>query len=165
MIKPILQKDSAPVLRQIAQPVDSSEFNSNDLKKTLQNMSDTLDATPDGVAIAAPQIGISQRIFVVSHKIFDWGEEEPYNIEFINPVITKKSKRVKTMDEGCLSVRNYFGQTKRAEKVTVEAYNYFGQKFNYNGSGLLAQIFQHETDHLDGILFSDHAKNVHEIND
>lgn len=162
MIKPIVQQDQSPVLRTVAKPVPNDFFNTPALKKLIANMSDTLNNAHDGVAIAAPQINESLRIFVVSHKVFDWlPEDEPFNPEFINPVIIKKSKKTKVMDEGCLSVRHWFGQTKRAEKVTVEAYNLAGQKFNYHGEGLLAQIFQHEIDHLDGILFNDHAKNLH----
>lgn len=162
MIKKIVQQDQSPVLRATAKPVSNDLFNTPALKKIITNMSDTLNNAHDGVAIAAPQINEGLRIFVVSHKVFDWPPEDtPFNPEFINPVIIKKSKKTKLMDEGCLSVRHWFGQTKRSEKVTVEAYNFAGQKFTYHGEGLLAQIFQHEIDHLNGILFNDHAKNLH----
>lgn len=163
MIKPIVQKDDSKILRAVAKDVKKSEFNTEALRQLIIDMSETLEPTHDGVAIAAPQIGVSKRIFVVSHKVFEWDEEEePENTEFINPVIVKTSKRLKTLDEGCLSVRYWYGQTRRAEKVTIEAYDLIGQKFTYNASGLLAQIFQHEIDHLNGILFCDHATNLHE---
>ena len=74
---------------------------------------------------------------------------------------TKKDK--KFMDEGCLSVRPFYGKVRRATKATVEAYNEEGKKFTFGGSGLLANIFQHEIDHLDGILFIDKAKDINEV--
>ena len=73
---------------------------------------------------------------------------------FINPKITKISKKKKTVKEGCLSVTGVFGVITRAEKVTVEAHNEKGEKITRGASGLLAQIFQHEMDHLNGILLS-----------
>jgi peptide deformylase len=82
---------------------------------------------------------------------------------YINPQIKKVSRKKRQLDEGCLSVRYLYGKVKRAEKVTLEAYNEKGEKFTKGGSGLLAQIFQHETDHLDGVLFIDKAENVVEV--
>jgi peptide deformylase len=162
MIKAIVQQDSSPVLRQVSKEVPTEWFNTTKLNNILQDLSDTLDAAHDGVAIAAPQIGEGYRIFVVSKKVFEWPEtDQPFNPEFINPIIVKRSRKTKMMDEGCLSVRHWFGKTKRSEKVTVEAYNASGEKFNYHGEGLLAQIFQHEIDHLNGILFNDHATHLH----
>ncbi len=67
------------------------------------------------------------------------------------------------LDEGCLSVRFLYGKIKRSEKATVTAYDETGKKFSYSGTGLMAQIFQHETDHLNGILFIDTAKDVEEL--
>jgi peptide deformylase len=66
------------------------------------------------------------------------------------------------MAEGCLSVRPLYGKVRRATKATMEAYDENGKKFTKSGSGLLAHIFQHETDHLDGILFIDKARDIHE---
>ena len=67
------------------------------------------------------------------------------------------------MQEGCLSVRPLYGKVRRATRTTIEAYNEQGKKFIMNGSGLVAHIFQHETDHLDGILFIDKAKDIQKI--
>jgi len=67
------------------------------------------------------------------------------------------------MNEGCLSVRPLYGKVRRATRATVEAYNEKGKKFKMEGTGLLAHIFQHETDHLEGILFTDKAKDLREI--
>ena len=82
---------------------------------------------------------------------------------FINPKITKISKKKQAVKEGCLSVIGVFGAMQRAEKVTVEAYNEKGEKFSRGASGLLAQIIQHEMDHLNGILFIDTATNLEKI--
>lgn len=169
MVK-IIQKED-PVLRAIAQEVPVKDITSAKVKKIIRDMKKALSTQPDGVAIAAPQIGVSLRIFVVSGKIFDeqWqrGEGVPAGKEvlipdfaFINPVITKMSKTKKWMHEGCLSVRPLWGQVQRSTHATVVAYNENGEKFTRGASGLLAHIFQHETDHLNGVLFIDKARDV-----
>jgi peptide deformylase len=164
----ILQKENK-ILRQIASNVSASDITKPKIRKILDNMSKTLDGQNDAVALAAPQIGVSLRIFVVSGKIFNNDMSDPNNIKvqsnlfFINPVIVKMSKDKKFMDEGCLSVRPFYGKVRRATKAKVEAYNELGKKFTLGGSGLLANIFQHEIDHLDGILFIDKAKDINEV--
>ena len=82
---------------------------------------------------------------------------------FINPKITKVSKTKQLLEEGCLSVRYVYGKVSRPEKVTIEAYDEDGKKFSRGFSGLLAQIVQHENDHLNGILFTDKAIDIQEI--
>jgi peptide deformylase len=85
------------------------------------------------------------------------------HITYINPVITKISKDKSLMEEGCLSVRYAYGKVDRSEKATVKAYDENGKLFTKGASGLMAQIFQHETDHLNGVLFVDKAIDVKEI--
>jgi len=155
MPKKILQKEAA-VLRKVAEPV--SEIKSEKTKKILAEMKQALDSQDDGVAIAAPQIGYSLRIFVISPKI----TSSP-NLVYINPVIKKISKDKKLVEEGCLSVRYLYGQVSRSTKATIEAYDENGKKFTKGASGLIAQIFQHEVDHLNGVLFTDKAKSLEEI--
>lgn len=178
-MKKILQKEEK-VLRQLAKEVPLTEINSLKIKKIIREMKVALKSQDDGVAIAAPQIGYSVRIFVVAGKIFG-GEflggqnnlpenseletkktkpSTPKDLVFINPKISKLSRDKEWMPEGCLSVRPFYGKTFRSKKATVTAYDENGKKFERGGSGLLAQIFQHETDHLNGILFIDHAKDV-----
>ncbi len=160
MKQTILQNPN-PILRKISKEVTSTEFGSAELKKIIKNMSDTLEGEADGVALAAPQIGISKRIFVISHKIFEEDEGEvASDMIFINPEIIKKSKDKKIMQEGCLSVRPLYGDIRRASRATVRAKDIKSEVFEISGSGLLAEIFQHEIDHLDGILFIDNAINV-----
>lgn len=131
------------------------------IQKVISDMKKSLAKEGDGVAIAAPQIGHPYRIFVISDRVFDEKEANEERV-YINPKIIKTSKRKEMMEEGCLSVRWKYGKVERAEKVTVEAYNEKGEKFLRGGSGLLAQIFQHEIDHLDGILFVEKAKDLTE---
>jgi peptide deformylase len=153
-----------PVLREIAKNVPLADIGSAKTQKAIADMKEALASQDDGVAICAPQIGVSQRIFVVSGRTLgDLAEEENLVLPdrvFINPEIVKTSKKTEWMDEGCLSLRYLYGKVKRATKVRVSAYDETGAKFELGGSGLLAQIFQHEIDHLDGVLFIDKAKDV-----
>lgn len=162
-------QDGEPVLRKKALPVPEELFGSKELSAILRDMEDTLDAQPDGVAIAAPQIGIPYRIFVVRYDrtLPSPPDGEPYPTAdigvYINPQFTRTSKRRIEMDEGCLSVRGIYGKTRRFNRATVRARAEDGAIFERGGGGLLAQIFQHETDHLEGILFIDHATDLVEI--
>lgn len=158
----IVQKD-AKVLRSTAKEVPFDDIGTSALNKILKDMSDALQSQHDGVAIAAPQINKPLRIFIVSRKIFE-DEESTSDRVFINPVIKKLSRKKEDMDEGCLSVRWKYGMVKRAQKTTIQACDESGNFFTYNATGLLAQIFQHETDHLEGILFTDKARDLHDIN-
>ncbi len=176
-MKKILQQKEK-VLREIAKEVPLSAIKTPKIKKILKEMSVALASQSDGVAIAAPQIGYSFRIFLVSGKIFsknfvrggteeilkeEENEEEVKKIPdliFINPKISKLSRDKEWLAEGCLSVRWLYGKVRRSKKATATAYDEDGNKFTRGASGLLAQIFQHETDHLNGILFIDHAKDI-----
>jgi peptide deformylase len=168
----IVQKGEA-VLRLTAEKVPVGEIKTERIQNILKDMSTALATQDDGVAIAAPQIGIPLRIFVVSKKveIILKGLEEAPETEknkindaiYINPEISKVSKKKQIMDEGCLSVRPIFGKVERSEKATVTAYDENGKKFTRGGSGILAQIFQHEIDHLNGVLFIDKATDLIEI--
>lgn len=156
-------QEGEKVLRDIAQPVPITDITSPKIQKILKKMSTILGETYDGVALAAPQIDVPLRIFVVSSKILPRKKGEPKkDLVFINPVIKKTSDKKITFEEGCLSVRWIYGKIKRAEGVTVEAYNEKGFKFIKSGKGLLAQVFQHESDHLDGKLFIDRAFDLYE---
>lgn len=174
-MKKILQKES-PVLRDISKDVPIEEIGTPKMNKILLEMNEALKSQDDGVAIAAPQIGYPLRIFIISHKVERILKEAKgdiisdenvistaKDIIFINPVIKKMSKKKKTVEEGCLSVRYLYGKVSRSDKVTIEAYDEHGKKFTRGGVGLMAQIFQHETDHLNGILFIDKAKYIEEI--
>ncbi len=161
---PIVQKDD-PVLRKKALAVPSDMFGTPKLAKILQTMKKALTEQDDGVAIAAPQVGESLRIFVISSRGFMEMKDDKHHGDLvcINPEIISISKDRKLMPEGCLSVRWLYGNTRRASRVKIRAKDENGKQFEMTGKGLLAQIFQHETDHLNGILFIDHAKDVQEM--
>lgn len=158
-------------LRTVAKEVALRDISSPEIQSVIRDMKKALHSEPDGVAIAAPQIAESLRIFVVAGFVFDLkkknvgGTKSPDRV-FINPVITKVSKETKWIPgEGCLSVRWIYGTAKRHKQATVKAYDETGKPFTLSGSGLMAQIFQHEVDHLDGILFVDHAKDIRPMTD
>lgn len=160
----ILQHEH-PTLRAIAAPVSASDFGSPELTKIIGKMREALDSQHDGVAIAAPQIGVPLRIFVVAGFIFkkETDPVAPADRVFINPEIVALSKQKKWLEEGCLSVRYLYGEVSRSTKAKIRAYDETGKAFMIGGSGLLAQIFQHEVDHLNGALFVDTARNLREL--
>lgn len=154
-----------PVLRAVAQEVPESMFGTPELAQIVKEMEEALDAQKDGVALAAPQIGISYRIFIVRYDRMapDGANATPEVGVFINPEFVNSSRRREEMDEGCLSVRGTYGKTYRHERATVRARTVDGGKFERGGGGMLAQAYQHEIDHLDGILFIDHALETHTV--
>jgi peptide deformylase len=170
-MKEIVQQNHE-VLRQKAKEVPVEEISDTLIQGTLKDMHESLAGESDGVALAAPQIAVPLRIFVVAPSAYHVVEQDSdrkfedaeKKLVFINPKIIKKSNDSKSMDEGCLSVRPWYGKVKRASRATVEAYDENGEKFQLEGIGLLAQIFQHEIDHLDGILFIDKAKDLKKVN-
>jgi peptide deformylase len=165
-MKPIVQRDN-PILRQKAKEVPVSEITSSAIQSVIKDMKDALATQDDGIAIAAPQIAIGLRIFVVAGELL--AQADPTytgpatDLVFINPVITKRSRLKQEVEEGCLSVRWLYGKIKRSMQVSLSAYDENGKPITRGASGLLAQIFQHETDHLDGTLFIDSADDVWEM--
>ena len=164
-MKTIVQ-DGDPVLRGTAAAVPEELFGSPKLQGIIRDMADALDQEPDGVALAAPQLGIPYRLFIVRRDRTLAPPPEgapPHEAQvdvYINPEIIRSSRRRARVDEGCLSVRGMYGTTMRHERVTIRAQHENGTSFTRGGGGLLAQIFEHEIDHLNGILFIDHAENL-----
>lgn len=181
-MKEIVQ-DGTKVLREIAKPVPEKLFGSLELTELIRDMEEALDEKPEGVALAAPQVGVSYRLFIVRKdrtlppipsdqgSTLDPNSQgrtlnavlppSPAEIEvYINPEIIKTSRRRARADEGCLSVHGVYGTTKRHERVSVRARHPDGKPFTRGGGGILAQIFEHEIDHLNGILFIDHAEHL-----
>lgn len=158
-MKKIVQQDDT-VLRKIAKPIPISDIKKPETQEMIKEMFEALATQNDGIALAGPQIAYSKRIFVISPKILE--SEVNIPLVYINPEIIKRSKDKKNMEEGCLSCRWWYGKTKRSSRVTIHAFDEFGKEFTLEAKGLVAQIFQHENDHLDGILFIDHAKNLKE---
>lgn len=137
-------KEGDEVLRKTARPV--TDFNDR-LHTLLDDMAETM-YKENGCGLAANQVGILRRVVVI-----DTGEGL---IELVNPEIIKKSGSQQEV-EGCLSCPGEYGITKRPMKVTVKASDRFGNEKIYEGEGLLARVFCHELDHLDGILYKDNV--------
>ncbi|WP_031516168.1 peptide deformylase [Desulfofalx alkaliphila] len=140
-------REGDSILREKAKEV--KKINAN-IHKLLDNMRDTMYAAK-GVGLAAPQIGISKRVIVV-----DVGDGL---IELINPEIIE-ARGVETETEGCLSLPGVLGEVPRAANITIKGLNRDGKEVSFKAKGYLARAFQHEVDHLDGILFIDKAQNV-----
>jgi peptide deformylase len=165
--KNLLVDRDTPVLRANAKPVPPEEISSQKIRSVVNRMREALYAEDDGVAIAAPQIGASLRLFIVRGSTIAFAteseEKDIPDMVFVNPEIVKVSKKTKKMEEGCLSLRYLYGEVPRHEKITIEAYDENGKPVSASATGLLAQIFQHEIDHLDGILFTDKAENIRDL--
>ncbi len=217
---PEIVQSGHPILHNPSKEVIFAEIESPKIKQVIKDMIAAMESEEDGIGLAAPQIGVPLRIFVVAGFIFDRikaaeiraknhalaleaaekrkadpsytsvenesiiteqtsldDEDEmeneadekilkfktPHQV-YINPVIVKKSKEEKWMEgEGCLSVRWFYGRVKRSTRVTLRAYNERGEVSERGASGILAHIFQHEVDHLDGILFTDKVKDLQEF--
>jgi len=164
-------QDGAKVLRGVAKPVSEKLFGSVELAHIIEDMTEALDAQPEGVALAAPQLGVPYRLFIVRKdrtlpsvtvpKGAPLPPPPPVEVEiYINPEVVKTSRRKEKVDEGCLSVRGVYGTTKRHERVTVRARRASGESFERGGGGIIAQIFEHEIDHLNGVLFTDNAEHL-----
>ncbi len=136
-------KEGDPILTKVCRPVTNFD---DKLAVLLDDMHETM-INGDGVGLAAPQVGILRRIFVI-----DIGEGI---IEAVNPKIIKTRGRQEG-SEGCLSCPGEYGITERPMYVTMVAQNRYGDQFTLNAEGLLAKAICHENDHLDGILFKEH---------
>ncbi len=148
-----ITKFKNPILRQKA--VDIKKL-STDIEVLIDDMIETLNDS-GGVGLAAPQIDKGVRLIIVKHKDKD--------LVLLNPEITKKSWKKNSDEEGCLSLPGVNGFVRRHSKVTVKAKNRNFKDVEITGRGLLARIFQHEIDHLNGVLFVDRAHKITEGKD
>ncbi len=156
-----------PTLRKRAQEIPVKDISSKTVQDLILTMKEVLKNSEDGVGLAAPQIGHSVRLFLVSEEaeaidkelIEDESEAKKPKVwkhyVFINPVIKKFSAKKVDMAEGCLSVPGVYGMVRRPEKINVEWYDEHGVKHARGCSKFFARVIQHESDHIDGILFID----------
>ncbi len=155
-VRPILT-DGHPTLRKVAKKVDLKELNDPLFQQLIDDMFETMYAAP-GVGLAAPQVNVSKRLFVM-----DVGEDDEHPeggaYVVINPKIELQDEEVE-MTEGCLSVPGYVGEIARFNRVAVTGIDRNGDKVRLEGKGTFAQALQHEIDHLNGVLYIDKAKNV-----
>ena len=137
-----------PILREKSKRVGNID---KSILKLTNDMMETIHAIPGRAGLAAPQIGTSLRVLVIHLP-----EEEV--IALINPEIVRK-KGERTVVEGCLSIPGYQGEIKRAESVTVKGLNLQGKSIRIKAKELLSQALEHEIDHLNGILYTDHLES------
>ena len=163
MIRNVVQ-DPNPILHKKTLPITGG-FSGAFLTRLIQDMKDTLKAQ-DGLGLAGPQIGESLAIFVIPDGIAPRVRTPrmPFTLikplkpaVFINPEITYYSSDKETLEEGCLSITGIFKPTPRSYKVKLKACDERGRRLNITAEGLLARVFQHETDHLNGVLFIERA--------
>ena len=144
-----IKKAGAPVLKEVCTPIDKIDAK---LRTLLDDMAETMYEA-NGVGLAAPQVGLPIRAVVI-----DVGDGL---LELINPVITYR-EGTELDSEGCLSLPDIFGEVERSAKVKVEFMDQQKKKKHVTGTGLLARCIQHELDHLEGTLFIDVAKSIHQ---
>ena len=142
-----------PILRNKSEEITEL---SDDIKELIQNMKETLLASGNGIGLAAPQVGINKRLFVYSNLD---DEKEPADRihALINPVIRKKTGK-ETAIEGCLSIPGMHAEVERAYRIVIEGMNEDGDTIRIKAEELLARCLQHETDHLDGVMYIDIAE-------
>lgn len=146
-LKIVKGKDN-PILRAMSEPVKKFD---GALKKFARDLKETMDSAK-GLGIAAPQVGKNVRLFIVT---LAHGEAGQMSLAMVNPEIVWHSKEVELGEEGCLSLPGQYGKVERYLMVRVEFFDVEGARQVLKLSGLDARVVQHETDHLDGILFLD----------
>lgn len=151
-----------PILRRKARKV--TDFG-KDFQMLVTNMIDTMRDAP-GVGLAAPQVAVSQRLVVIEYAEDEDDENEEAETAakklyvLVNPEIVERSEEMVLGVEGCLSVPDLVGEVERHEKITVKAFNRHGSPVKIKAEGWLARIFQHEIDHLEGIIYTDRTDKV-----
>ena len=141
-------------LRQKAALFDFAKFSRTEITRLLKDMRETMRRAP-GVGLSANQVGLPYRIFVaqVQRKFY----------AIFNPEIITHSNEREALEEGCLSVPKTYGTVERSLRVDLRGFDRYGKPLRIKAIGLLARVFQHEVDHLDGKLFIDMAKDIHVI--
>jgi peptide deformylase len=159
-----------PVLRARARPVEAAEIRSAGIQQLIDDMFETM-AEYQGVGLAAPQVHEGVRIFVAGFPANadededeeDAGDQQVPPMALINPDITVVGRDLTEDWEGCLSIPEIRGRVPRARQIVVRAYDRTGKRIEINASGFTARVIQHETDHLDGVLFLDRMKSFESL--
>jgi peptide deformylase len=154
-----------PILRRKAARVERID---DEIQTLIDDMVETMRLAP-GVGLAAPQVGMPLRIIVVEYgENEEDGDDQPVEKKLytlINPEISRSMKESELGNEGCLSIPGIVGDVERSLGVTVVAQNRHGQQIKIKADGWLARIFQHEIDHLNGVLFTDRAQKIYQLED
>jgi peptide deformylase len=154
-IREIIQ-EGHPTLRKVAKKVHLEELKDPLMQQLFDDMFETMYDAP-GIGLAAPQIGISKRIFTIDLQD-DNDEHGPFVV--VNPKF-ELTEGAEWRKDGCLSYEGYIGETERYTRVVVTGFDRYGEKIRLEGTGLFAHCLQHEIDHLNGVLYIDKARNVH----
>ncbi len=143
------EKSEEKFLRQKTKPFDFSQHSREEIRKLVKEMRALMEKL-DGIGLAANQVGLDYQMFVaqVDGKFY----------AVFNPEITKVSKETDVLEEGCLSIPGIYDEVKRPDRVVIQGYDKNGKKLKIKAWGLLARVFQHEVDHLDGKFFLDRVK-------
>lgn len=154
MIVTTKNKKGEKFLRQKTSLFDFKKYSKKEIRELIKTMRQAMHAAA-GIGLSANQIGMNISVFVakVDNKFY----------AVFNPEIIQSSKEAVEMDEGCLSVPGVYGIVTRPEKIILKGYDANGKSLKIKAWGLLARVFQHEVDHLNGKLFIDKAKNVQEM--
>lgn len=144
-------KNPNEILRKVSEPISDADLMSDEMQALIDEMKETMKIE-NGVGLAAPQIGKHIRLIIADTKE---GAKA-----FINPKIISTSTKIVEGEEGCLSIPGVFGIVDRHKTVKIKAKDRHGNPVRMKAGGLLSVIFQHEIDHLDGILFIDKAKKI-----
>ena len=141
-----------PILKQKSKRVRTID---GSIQKLISDMIETMHSVPGRVGLAAAQVGIPLRVIVI-------GLPEEEDIALINPEIVRR-RGERLIDEGCLSLPGYVGQIKRAESVTVKGRDQNGKEIRIKADGLLAQVLEHEIDHINGKLYIEHLESMDKL--
>ena len=183
-MRTILPQEENPALRSVSKEIAPEDIRGPRIKKLIDDMKKLLAKEEYGVALAAVQVGEPVRLFLVSGRALARGarnapdekkdtdsklQATSYKLQaefpdqiYINPIMLKKSRGKINKHEGCLSIRGKWGVVPRTEKATVRAFDETGKEFTRGATGFLAHVFQHEMDHLDGILYTDKAVELYD---
>ncbi len=166
----IADKKEEKFLRTKTADFDFSKNAKKDIDELIKKMKSAM-IKANGIGLSANQIGLNLKMFVAlisdkplkrdaNNKIIMPSPDKAKFYAIFNPKIAKYSEKKSVMEEGCLSIPGIYGLVERPEKINLEGYDRYGKKISIKASGLLARVFQHETDHLNGILFIDRAKKL-----
>jgi len=184
-MRAILHASKNPALRKVAREIPVANIKGRHIQNLISTMKKLLAKEEYGVALAAPQVGEPLKLFIISGRALlrqaqdksqrhpksdyedsgsqtDLSRAESRDQVYINPELLKMSRGKKEKHEGCLSIRGKWGTVPRAEKATIRAYDEHGRRFTRGASGFLAHVFQHEMDHLGGILYTDKATKIYD---
>lgn len=147
-------KVPAAILKKKLQPVGPSELKTEALRNLAEQMRETM-IKANGIGLAANQVGKDLQLFVIEKEL---AKENKLPDVFLNPEITEYSRETDDMEEGCLSIPEYYVPVRRSKKIKFKALGLNGEKLKFKARGILARVLQHETDHLNGLTIKNRVK-------